>query len=149
MNQRTGTPPDQTTSHDEAEAERTALYRCFDADEDLLYVGITKDPAQRWEQHRNKPRWRDVAVRVVEWYDNRAAAESAERKAIQNEGPRYNVQHNRRPAAPAVLEALAAPKRSHRTLADLYPDGISDAQARRIVTLLNLPQQIREREARS
>jgi predicted GIY-YIG superfamily endonuclease len=115
---------------------RTALYRCFDADEELLYVGISKDPAERWKQHRSTaPWWRDVTMRVVEWYDDRPAAERAERKAIQTEGPRHNVLHNQRPANPAVVEALTAPKRSHRTLADLYPDGISNAQARKIVAI--------------
>ncbi|WP_405671422.1 GIY-YIG nuclease family protein [Streptomyces sp. NBC_01530] len=135
-------PPDATHP-----AERTALYRCYDADEELLYVGVSKDPEARWEQHRDKPWWRDVSMRVVEWFDDRASAERAERKAIQTKGPRYNVHHNQRPADPAVVEALAAPKRSHRTLADLYPDGISDAQARRLVTLLRLPERVAEREA--
>lgn len=134
--------PDPTQAdealHRARAAERTALYRCFDADDELLYVGISKDPKTRFEQHRDKPWWRDVTMRVVEWYDNRPAAEHAERKAIQSEGPRYNVQHNQRPADPAVVEALAAPKRSYTTLADLYPDGISEAQARRIVGLLRL-----------
>jgi hypothetical protein len=118
--------------------ERTALYRFFDADDELLYVGISRDPAERWKQHRDKPWWRDVAMRVVEWHDDRPSAERAERKAIQTEGPRYNVQHNQRPAGAVVVEALSAPKRSYRTLVDLYPDGISDAQARRIVALLRL-----------
>jgi predicted GIY-YIG superfamily endonuclease len=117
-------------------AERTALYRCYGADEELLYVGISKDPAQRWEQHRDKPWWRDVTMRVVEWYDDRATAERAERKVIQTEGPRHNVQHNQRAAA-LTVEVEAQP-RSHRTLVDLYPDGISNAQARRIVALLGL-----------
>lgn len=128
--------------------ERTALYRCFDADEELLYIGISKDPGARWEQHRKSSPWsRHVALRTVEWFDDRTSAERAECKAIVAEGPRYNVHHNQRPADPAVVEALAAPKRSHRTLADLYPDGISNAQARRLVTLLRLPEQVAVREA--
>lgn len=118
--------------------ERTALYRCFDADDELLYVGISKDPAERWKQHRGSAWWRHVTMRTVEWYDDRAAAERAERKAIQSEGPRYNVQHNQRLADPVVVGALSTPKRSYRTLVDLYPDGISDAQARKIAGLLRL-----------
>lgn len=141
MNDPTASPtPDAMRRSD---AERTALYRFFDAEEELLYIGISKDPATRWEQHRAKPWWRDVSMRVIEWYDDRPAAERAERKAIVAEGPRYNVQHNQRPADPAVVEVLAEPKRSHRTLSDLYADrDLSDAQVRRIVTLLRLPQRL-------
>ena len=131
-------PRDTDGPPDGGAPERTALYRFYDSDDELLYVGISKDPTARWEQHRVKPWWRDVTMRVIEWHDDRATAEHAERKAIQTEGPRHNVQHNQRPANPVVVEALSAPKRSYRTLADLYPDGISDAQARRIVALLRL-----------
>lgn len=119
--------------------ERTALYRCFGADDELLYVGISKDPAERWKQHRGTAWWRHVTMRTVEWHDDRPTAERAERKAIQTEGPRYNVQHNQRPAAVVVKSVVEEPVRSHRTLADVYADrDLTDAQCRRIVALLGL-----------
>lgn len=116
---------------------RTALYRFFDADDELLYVGITYDPATRWKQHQSKaPWWRDVTMRTVEWYDDRPAAEAAERKAVQTEGPRYNVIHR-----PTPIPGRIAPveTRTHRTLVDVYRDReLTDAQCRRIVALLGL-----------
>lgn len=131
-------PRDADTAPGGDATERTALYRFYDAEDELLYVGISKDPKTRWEQHRDKP-WRpDVAMRVVEWFDDRATAEHAERKAIQNEAPRYNVRHNHRPTPLAPQVRAEEPKRGYRTLVDLYPDGISDAQARKIVGLLRL-----------
>jgi hypothetical protein len=75
--------------------ERTALYRLFDADDTLLYVGITVDPETRWWNHaKEKSWWPEVANRTVEWFDNRAAAEAAEFTAIVTEDPRYNVEHS-------------------------------------------------------
>lgn len=117
--------------------ERTALYRLFGADNELLYVGITNNPERRLDHHRaRKPWWREVTMRVVEWYDDRPAAERAERKAIQTEGPRYNIHHNQKSAD---LMAVAAPARSYRTLSDLYEGrDLTDAQARKIVALLRL-----------
>ncbi|MFE8011487.1 GIY-YIG nuclease family protein [Streptomyces antibioticus] len=116
---------------------RTALYRLFDADDELLYVGISKDPAARWKQHQSRtPWWRDVAMRTVEWYDDRPAAEAAERKAIQTESPRYNVVHRPTPI-PGRIPPVAT--RPQRTLADVYRDRpLTDAQCRRIVALLGL-----------
>jgi predicted GIY-YIG superfamily endonuclease len=122
--------------HRARSAERTALYRFYDSDDELLYVGISRDPAERWKQHRDKPWWREVAMRVIEWHDDRVTAERAERKAIRSEGPRYNIQHNPRPAAKPVVEE---PVRSHRTLVDVYADrDLTDEQARKIVALLRL-----------
>jgi len=73
--------------------ERSALYRLYDAGDQLLYVGITDDPKTRFAQHRDdKPWWPQVAIRDVEWFPDRATAEAQERQAIQAESPRYNRQ---------------------------------------------------------
>lgn len=73
---------------------RTALYRFFDGNGVLLYVGITDDTARRWSAHRTqKPWWRDVARKTVEWYGDRESAERAERIAIGRERPLYNIQN--------------------------------------------------------
>lgn len=119
--------------------ERTAIYRCFDGDDELLYVGISKDPGARWEQHKVHSPWsKQVAMRTVEWLDTRQAAMQAERKAIYAEGPRYNQVHNRRPATLAA--SVAAPGRSTgNTLADVVGD-LSDEQLRKIAALFKLGQ---------
>lgn len=80
------------------QTERTALYRLFDADEKLLYIGISRDPKIRWRQHRRWSAWStQVAMRVIEWHDSRTAALLAELRAIRTERPRHNVQHRPRP----------------------------------------------------
>lgn len=71
-------------------AERTALYRLYDADGRLLYVGIAQDPEKRWSQHSRTKRatwWPLVARKTVEWFPNREAADAAETIAINNEKP--------------------------------------------------------------
>lgn len=73
----------------------TALYRLYDANDQLLYIGIAEYPPKRFVEHeRDKPWWPEVARRDVEWIESRAKAETAERCAIAAEGPRYNRIHN-------------------------------------------------------
>ncbi|MGW9371155.1 GntR family transcriptional regulator [Streptomyces xanthophaeus] len=73
---------------------RTGLYRHYSADGELLYVGIAYDPDLRLEQHY----WRRESARhTVNWFDRRRDALEAESKAIADERPRYNLQHNWEP----------------------------------------------------
>lgn len=79
---------------------KTALYRLFDADGALLYIGIANDPKTRWSSHAGEKRWwGDVARKTLEWFATREEAESAEVAAIVGERPQYNVTHSetRRP----------------------------------------------------
>lgn len=73
----------------------TALYRFFDADGALLYVGITDCLGRRFRQHaRRVSWWRAIARRTVILYATRAAALSAEDWAILSERPVHNVKGN-------------------------------------------------------
>lgn len=72
-----------------------ALYRFFDASGDLLYIGITLNPAGRWKRHReDKPWWEEIADITLETYPDRPSVLEAERTAIIAEHPRYNKTHN-------------------------------------------------------
>ena len=76
-------------------SNHTALYRLYDSDDQLLYIGITTYPPKRFVEHeRDKPWWPQVARRDVEWIESRTQAETAERCAIAAEGPKYNRIHN-------------------------------------------------------
>lgn len=71
---------------------RTALYRHFDAEGRLLYVGISLSAVQRLEQHKRSAGWFGEITRIdVEWWPMRELAEQAERAAIWQEKPAWNV----------------------------------------------------------
>ena len=75
----------------------TYLYRHFDAEGKLLYVGISLQAINRLAQHRDNAHWfsniRDVKIEV---FESRQDALAAERKAILEENPSHNIQ---RPSA--------------------------------------------------
>lgn len=71
-----------------------ALYRFFDAEGVLLYIGITADVPARFQKHRDdKPWWGEVARIAMEPFPDRPSVLAAERRAIKAEMPRWNVQH--------------------------------------------------------
>lgn len=77
------------TEHDRC----CAVYRCFDADGRLLYVGSSERPVKRWGEHRRNrsATWTDSCVtRTVEWFDSGMLAYAAEGRAILNEKPVHN-----------------------------------------------------------
>lgn len=77
--------------------ERTALYRLYDANGLLLYVGASRDPDARWKAHRfetPKPWHAPVASRTDEWLNGREEALVAEAAAIRAERPLFNRTHN-------------------------------------------------------
>lgn len=72
-----------------------ALYRMFDNEGQLLYVGITMALHRRLVTHRRvRSWWRYVAIMEVEYLPSREAALEAERIAIIHEKPAHNMQHN-------------------------------------------------------
>jgi hypothetical protein len=73
----------------------TELYRHFDVDGRLLYVGISRSSKVRLSRHR-RSHWFGEIVRIeIERYPTRQAAEAAEIAAIRLEKPLYNVVHTR------------------------------------------------------
>lgn len=70
---------------------RCYVYRFFDANERLLYVGITSDVGSRFSDHRRTAAWwPDVSSCAVETTTGRAEAEYAEAVAILSERPLHN-----------------------------------------------------------
>ncbi len=89
-------------------AQRTALYRFYDASDRLLYVGITKNPKARSGDHsRDKALtwWPEVDRHTLEWFDSRPEAADAEVKAIEGEAPMYNLS---RTPSPMLVSASGA-----------------------------------------
>lgn len=69
----------------------TQLYRHFDAEGRLLYVGVSLSAIARLGQHKKAPWFGRIATVTVENFPTRAAALSAEMRAIQRENPQHNI----------------------------------------------------------
>ena len=68
------------------------LYRCFDGDGVLLYIGASGNALARVEQHQRGQPWGNRVKRVeIEAYPDQASALTAEKRAIIMEKPLYNV----------------------------------------------------------
>lgn len=68
------------------------VYRYYDADGNLLYVGCTNTPYARREGHSRDSSWFPKAVRARHTvYPDRATALARESLAIHEEKPRHNV----------------------------------------------------------
>lgn len=69
-----------------------SLYRFFNSNGRLLYVGISWSVAHRLKEHRTTQAWwHQVQTITIETHSTREAALTAEITAIQNERPRYNI----------------------------------------------------------
>ncbi len=72
-----------------------ALYRFWDKNNTLLYIGISNNFLGRIRQHTHTADWFQQAHNVtIEHYNSRAEVEQAEVKAIKAELPLYNKTHN-------------------------------------------------------
>ncbi|MFC8447581.1 hypothetical protein [Kitasatospora sp. NPDC057223] len=80
-----------TTAEEPLFHPTTALYRFFDGQLRLLYVGVTGQLCERWPKHRRKAEWWSAAefVAVEHWRAMHLALD-AERHAIRTELPLFN-----------------------------------------------------------
>jgi len=82
--------------------KQTHLYRHFDAEGNLLYVGISKSTMDRLAQHSEKDWYSSISNVTIEKFDERNDAIIAERKAIIAERPIWNKQ---RFTSPRVIQS--------------------------------------------
>jgi len=76
-------------------SDTTELYRYFDKNDNLLYVGISKSAIVRRSQHQGASHWYNKHTKVTtERFSTKREALNAERKAIKAEKPIHNVIHN-------------------------------------------------------
>jgi predicted GIY-YIG superfamily endonuclease len=75
--------------------EPTDLYRLYNVNDTLLYVGISYSAIARMVQHKAEKPWFDQVVRIeIEKFLYRDGAAKAEERAIKYEKPLHNIQHS-------------------------------------------------------
>ena len=73
------------------------LYRAFDANEKLLYVGQSTSVIGRLKEHIKSSEWSGFVDNItLQRFTNERQLFRAEMKAIKEEKPMYNKTHNRR-----------------------------------------------------
>jgi len=92
------------------------LYRHFDKDGQLLYVGISFGAIARLQAHKRDADWFDNIARVeIQKFRTMEAAKKAERKAIQREKPIHNrhryIEKPKKKVRKEVVKRVAKPKR--------------------------------------
>ncbi len=71
------------------------VYRLYNADNELLYVGTTNNLERRMQSHRyDKPWWPNVADIQTETFASAVEAVEAERAQIKSLEPKHNVIHH-------------------------------------------------------
>lgn len=110
------------------------LYRMFDTAGQLLYVGMTANPAHRIRDHKTQQSWwSDVAEIKVEHFLTRADLAAAEREAIRTENPRFNsVRYtdptSPRPRKPPPTIGLAAVRKARGLTVENVADELGISQ---------------------
>lgn len=109
------------------------VYRFFDADDNLLYVGSAVYFNTRFSQHvQRKARWVPLASRgLVTWYPSALESEIGEVATIIAERPLFNEEHNRFPDAPQRLFDYL----DGRDRLDLLPDRMTRRLVRTGLTI--------------
>src|SRR5262245_34572207 len=73
----------------------TTVYRAYDADDRLLYVGCTTSFEDRRKAHQSTSEWfTDAHSWDLRQYEDHDEARAAERTAIQTESPLHNKRMN-------------------------------------------------------
>lgn len=71
---------------------KNKLYRHFDSQDCLLYVGTSTSICTRLSQHKVHSGWYDSIVKItIENFESKRDMLDAEKIAIQNENPKYNI----------------------------------------------------------
>lgn len=76
---------------------KTSLYRFYSEADQLLYVGIARNPFQRLSGHFVEKSMTEVRCLEIEWFESRSEALDAESWAIRREKPLWNISAPRKP----------------------------------------------------
>lgn len=111
-----------------------AVYRLYSSSNELLYIGSTVNPPQRWSHHKGtKDWWPTVATYTLTWWTDPERAYAEEYKAIRAEQPQHNQlgvfpfwqkqppteEARRVAAAMAAVEEIEEPERRARAIGEV------------------------------
>lgn len=121
---------------------QTSVYRYYDRDGLLLYVGITgRGTARNAEHNKTKDWWQFVVRQNVDHYRTREEAHTREVELIEDHTPPFNTQHN--PAAAAMRAAYFQYRALPSAQRHVSPIAIEQALERKLP--LHFARQRRER----
>lgn len=81
------------------------LYRFFNVDGELLYIGITRNPSSRFKSHQHEKSWfSEVTSSTMEHFTSWQELMDAELSAIRRESPKYNIAGTWQPQPPPKSE---------------------------------------------
>lgn len=76
-----------------------AVYRCYDAHDRLLYVGMSINPHGRIDYHRRYAPWSSAMARwTLEWFPDRPTARAEELRVMRAESSLHNQEGLTMPA---------------------------------------------------
>lgn len=89
------------------------VYRAYDDEGILLYVGMTKMPAERWQTHKRESGWAQYAASFgMNGPFLRETAKELERDAIRTEHPLWNISGRSRGGARPEVERYVAQRQA-------------------------------------
>lgn len=68
-----------------------ALYRLYGSENELLYVGVSKAPLTRWNDHQLAFWWHEVTRFEWVWHPSREAARAEEKVILASGIAKYNI----------------------------------------------------------
>lgn len=114
-------------------ARTCVLYRWWDANGNLLYVGKSIRVLSRIEQHRQGSRFFDEATSMtLERFPDEVTLGLAEIEAIRTEKPVYNIVHNREADASTDFDpetVAALDKIVSEVMTEIFASALSTAGA--------------------
>lgn len=128
--------------------EGAFVYRVYDGNDRLLYVGSSGDVMRRWVMHlRQRPRWMPYfyRVRLTGPLTSLAVARAMEREAIRTESPVFNYVHaGGRKSEDRIREYLATARKARAIRKERH-----SAEAERRMAALRAEWAIADAEARA
>lgn len=121
-----GRPPIAQYYEERLPNDEASLYRVYHHTE-LLYVGISLSFLQRLATHSRRPWWREVTHITTTHFSSRLEADIAERIAIRNEQPKYNIVGKTGKLLTADVVAYAR-QRANRNISDRYRSATAPPQ---------------------